>query len=210
MAKIEIYNQKGEVSGEMELPKALEAEWNPDLVHQVIVAMAANRRKPVAHTKTRGEVSGGGKKPWRQKGTGRARHGSIRSPLWKGGGVTFGPRKEKIYHKKINKKMLKKAMLSVIFKKAGEGEIKALEPLILNTPKTKILVPVIKKITKNNSAVLIIPRENKNANLAARNLARIKILFPENINVYDFLKYKEILIDKKVLNGLVEKFNTKI
>ena len=101
---VNTYNQKGEKVGQTLLPREIfGVEINPDLVHQVVVSQMANRRKVIAHTKTRGEVRGGGKKPWRQKGTGRARHGSIRSPIWKGGGVVFGPRKEKIFKKEIPK-----------------------------------------------------------------------------------------------------------
>ena len=113
-----LYNIKGEATGKLTVPENLFGlPWNADLVHQVVTAMRANMRPNVAHTKDRGEVRGGGKKPWQQKGTGRARHGSSRSPIWKGGGVTHGPRKDKIYAQKINRTMAAKALLTVLSRK---------------------------------------------------------------------------------------------
>lgn len=197
MADIKVYNQKGEVTQEIELPKAFQVKWNADLVHQIVKAILANQRKPVAHTKNRGEVRGGGVKPWRQKGTGRARHGSIRSPLWVGGGVSFGPRKDKVYTQKVNKKMMKKALFCVLSKKAADGQIKVLESLELATNKTKPLANIFKKIIGNNSAVLLAPKENKNLILASRNLANVKSALAGNLNAYTALNCKDILMDKK-------------
>ena len=122
--KANVYNENGEVIKEIDLDSRIfEVEANEDLLHQAVRTILANRRKPIADTKDRGEVQGGGKKPWRQKGTSRARHGSIRSPLWKGGGVTFGPVKEKNYSLKINKKMKDKALKMVLSLKAKENKI---------------------------------------------------------------------------------------
>ena len=116
--KTSLYNLKGEAIGEIDLPeKFFGYKWNPDLVHRVLMAQAANRRSPWAHAKGRGEVRGGGVKPWKQKHTGRARHGSIRSPIWKGGGVSHGPKKDRDYSQKVNKKMAKAAVFSVLSKK---------------------------------------------------------------------------------------------
>src|SRR3989339_770912 len=130
--KVPVYNQKGETVSEMELPKEiLEVSPNPDLVHHVVVAQQANRRQIIAHTKTRGEVRGGGKKPWRQKGTGRARHGSIRSPLWKGGGVTFGPRNDRVYEQDINRKMRRKALMVILSDKARTNTLLIVDALNL-------------------------------------------------------------------------------
>jgi large subunit ribosomal protein L4 len=125
-----IYNQKGKESGKVTLPDAVFAmQWNADLVHQVAVGMMSNARDPIAHTKTRGEVRGGGKKPWQQKGLGRARHGSSRSPIWVGGGVAHGPRNDKNYTKKINKKMKTAALYSILSKKLKDNEIIFLDTL---------------------------------------------------------------------------------
>lgn len=201
MISLKVYNQKGQVAGEMEFPKNLQVDWKPVLVQQVALAMAANQRKPYAHTKGRGEVRGGGKKPWAQKGTGRARHGSIRSPLWKGGGVTFGPSKEKDYSQKINKKMARQAFLSVLTKKAGDGEVKVVDSFEVASHKTKNLALTVKKIINNNSAILVAPGSYKNFYLASRNLAKTKSMPISNLNVYDLLNFKDVLIEKKELES---------
>jgi large subunit ribosomal protein L4 len=199
MEIIKIYNSKGEEKGEMELPKFLQLEWNPLLVKQVVDSILANSRQVIAHTKGRGEVSGGGKKPWKQKGTGRARHGSIRSPLWKGGGVTFGPKKERDFSKKINKKMIKKALLIVLSKKAQDGEIKIIESFDLTAPKTKAVSGMIKKITSGKSTLVLLEKNDKNTNLSVRNLKNVKNMIAENLSAYDLLSFKNILMSKNIL-----------
>jgi len=196
---IKIYDQKGEVKGEMELPKFLQVEWNPLLVKQVVDSIVANSRQVIANTKGRGEVSGGGRKPWKQKGTGRARQGSIRSPIWKGGGVTFGPKKETDFSKKINKKMMKKALLVVLAKKAQDGELKLVESFEMVSPKTKAVSGMIKNITGGKSALLLIDKANKNANLSTRNLKNVKNLMPENVNAFELMNRKNVLMDKATL-----------
>ena len=128
--KVKVYNQNKDEVGEIQLPKEIfEIEINSDLIHQVVLAQEGNRRQGTAQAKMRGEVRGGGKKPWRQKGTGRARHGSTRSPLWRGGGVTFGPRADKNYKKKISKKMGRKALFMVLSAKAKDNLILVLDNL---------------------------------------------------------------------------------
>lgn len=198
---IKIYNQKGEVKGEMELPKFLQVEWNPLLVKQVVDSIMANSRQVLANTKGRGEVSGGGRKPWKQKGTGRARQGSIRSPIWKGGGVTFGPKKERDFSKKINKKMMKKALLVVLARKAKDGELKLVENFELASSKTKAVSGMIKNITNGKSALLLIDKANKNANLATRNLINVRNLMPENLNAFELMNRKNVLMDVKTLEN---------
>jgi len=196
---IKIYDQKGEVKGEMELPKFLQVEWSPLLVKQVVDSIVANSRQVIANTKGRGEVSGGGRKPWKQKGTGRARQGSIRSPIWKGGGVTFGPKKETDFSKKINKKMMKKALIVVLARKAKDGELKLIDSFELVSSKTKAVSGMIKNITGGKSALILIDRANKNANLAIRNLINVKTLIPENLNAFELMNRKNVLMDIKTL-----------
>ncbi len=144
-----LYNQKGASAGKLTLPTSVfGVKWNADLVHQVAVAMMANKRSGTAHTKDRSEVSGGGKKPWAQKGTGRARHGSSRSPIWVGGGVTFGPRAEKDYSQKINKKMRTKALFTVLSKKMADGKVLFVDTLSLSEMKTKSAAVVVADLAK--------------------------------------------------------------
>lgn len=203
--KTEIYNLKGEKQGEIDLPEAIFAKpWNPDLVYQALRVQTANARKPWAHTKGRGEVSGGGKKPWRQKGTGRARHGSIRSPLWKGGGVTHGPTKNKKYELKINKKMLRAAIHNALSKKLADNELKIIDSLKLNSHKTKELAAGLKNFFKGQSAsVLLIPdKENKLIYRASRNIPKIKSLAVGSLNVKELLQYKNVLIDKMAISEI--------
>lgn len=133
-----IYSQKGTKAGSIALPEAVFGlKWNNALVHQVVTGMLSNKRAGTAHTKDRGEVSGGGKKPWKQKGTGRARHGSSRSPIWVGGGTTHGPRSEKDYSKKINKKMAAKALFTILSRKYADGSVLFVDALSIGAPKTK-------------------------------------------------------------------------
>jgi large subunit ribosomal protein L4 len=190
-------------------------DWNNDLVYQSLVAHRANTRQKIAHTKGTSDVSGGGRKPWRQKGTGRARHGTIRSPLWKGGGVTFGPRIEKEYEKKINKKMKKKAFFTVLSKKLEEGEIYFVESLRLENGKTKEAENIINNLSKNikdikEKNVLFIPSlENKNFAVAVRNIEKTKAIRPESLNIYDLLSCKYIIFDKQSVEELEKHFLNK-
>jgi len=145
--KVNSYNQQGEEKGTGQLPKdVFEVEMNSDLVHQAMVSQSSNRRQGTAHTKDRGDVSGGGKKPWRQKGTGRARHGSNRSPIWKGGGVTFGPRNEKVYLKIVPKKIRRKALKMVLSSKVENKQFILLDELKLTGTKTKEMADILKKM----------------------------------------------------------------
>src|SRR3989344_2002258 len=193
--KTNIYNIKNEVVGQLDLSEEIFAKkWNADLVHQVLAAQMSNRREPWAHTKTRADVSGGGKKPWKQKHTGRARHGSIRSPIWKGGGVTFGPTKERNFEKKVNKKMMRAAIHSVLSKKLSEGEIKIVDSLKLSEAKTKFVSQILKSFEAKNA--LILPnRDNKMIYRASANIPKVKSLDAESLNVYDLLRYKNILVE---------------
>lgn len=195
--KTNLYNIKKEVVGEVEIPdKVFAQSWNSKLVYQVLNVLSANQRKPIAHTKGRGEVRGGGRKPWRQKHTGRARHGSIRSPLWKGGGVTFGPTKERIFAKKANKKMVRLATYVALSRKLKDGDLKVIDNLNLNQPKTKELkwVPI--------SSLLIPSLDNKNIYRASANLPKTKSTRPDSLNVQDVITYKNIFIDQKAIASI--------
>lgn len=192
--KTNLYNLDNKVIGEIDLSDAIFGRaWNPDLVHQVVVAMDANARLPWAHTKTRGEVRGGGKKPWKQKGTGRARHGSTRSPIWVGGGITFGPRNDRNYSQKVNKKMLRAALHSVLAKKFQEGEVKIVSDFTSANWKTKSATAILKKLGIENAS--IIPSlEDKNLKIATRNLKKISCLSATNLNISDIIRHKSVVI----------------
>lgn len=211
-----IYNQKAEEAGKIKLPKDIfDLPWNDALVHQVVISMQANQRASIAHAKGRGEVRGGGKKPWPQKGTGRARHGSTRSPIWIGGGVTHGPLKEKNYAKKINKKMKKKSLYTALSQKFRGGEILFLDKIIITQPKTKEAFNIVKNISgiknfeklavkKRNKAIVIIPKKDEEINRSFRNLFGVKVSEARNLNILDLLKYKFLIIanPKESLNAL--------
>jgi len=203
---VDVYNQKNQKVGEAELPDAIFAvKWKPDLVHQVLTAQLANHRAPLAHAKGRGEVRGGGKKPWRQKGTGRARHGSIRSPLWKGGGVTFGPTKERIFAKKINKKMKRLAIFSVLSKKTKDNELKVIDKFNVEIKKTKEWGKILKNIVDLKSSALLIPTvSGKNIHQLIANIKNVEAISPHSLNVYDLLKHKNIILEKETI-GEIEK-----
>ncbi len=199
----DLYNLKSERVGKVELPdRVFKVRWIPDLVHQALRVQLANRRPVTAHAKDRSEVRGGGKKPWKQKGTGRARHGSIRSPIWKGGGVTHGPKKERKYELKINKKMKQRAIFSLLSKRFKDGEIKIVDSLAVIEAKTKSAVMLLGGFAdkKGKVNILLIPQEsNKNIYASVRNLKSVQALGPKSLNVYDLLKHKIIVIDKSAI-----------
>jgi large subunit ribosomal protein L4 len=209
--KTDVYNLNNEVVGSIELPDSVfGARWNAVLVKQVLEAQLANRRDPWAHTKTRGEVSGTGKKPWRQKGTGRARHGSRRSPLWVGGGVAHGPRNDRDYSQKINKKMKHAALFAAISHKAKEGEVKIFDTLAPESPKTKVMAAALnailkmKKGAKRYDVLMVVAPENKNTFRAASNLQKAKVLDAGSLNVYDIVNHKNLFLDKESV-GVIAK-----
>jgi len=205
---VKTYNQKGEKLDQTKLPAEIFGlKINLDLVHQVVVAQMANRRKTTAHTKGRGEVRGGGKKPWRQKGTGRARHGSIRSPIWRGGGVTFGPTKEKVFKKTINRKMRRKALLMVLSSKAKKELLVLLDGIKIAKPKTKLMSDILKNLpcAKNNS-LLVLPAIDKNIIRAAKNLPNLQTIQARDLNCLDLLQSKYLIMPKEALKIIKETF----
>ncbi len=198
--KISLYNQKGDEIEKVDLPSEIfDIELNSDLVHQVVVAQMANSRKVIAHTKDRSEKRGGGRKPWRQKGTGRARHGSIRSPIWRGGGVTFGPTKDRNFSKKINKKMKKGALLMSLSSKVKENEFVLLDKIELTEGKTKLMNEMIsnlgKKLKKdlNKSLLIVLPKTDLKISRAVKNIPKIKTIRADSLNVLDILNHQYLI-----------------
>lgn len=203
-----VYNQSGKETGKVTLPETVFGlPWNADLVHQVVVGMQANSRTPVAHTHDRGEQRGGGKKPWRQKGTGSARHGSRRSPIWRGGGVTFGPRNEKDYSKKINKKMKTKALYTVLSQKLKDNEIIFVDDLKFDAPKTKEAIGVLASLSKGAGQEMLAAKKRNAAYIATsgkdiavdrsfQNIGSVEVDEARNINAVDLLKYKYLVVEE--------------
>ncbi|MFH0804016.1 MAG: 50S ribosomal protein L4 [Candidatus Zambryskibacteria bacterium] len=200
-----IYNQQGKEAGTLKLPETIFGlPWNEALVHQVATSMMGNKRIPIAHTKTRGEVAGSGIKPWRQKGTGRARHGSRRSPIWVGGGVSHGPRNEKNFARKINKKMKTRALFTVLSHKFKDGEVVFLDNLSFKAPKTKEAKNVITALSKikeigsigrkNNAAFIAITDKNENTSKSFNNFGNLEVGQIKDLNVLDILQYRYIVI----------------
>ncbi len=206
--KIDTYNQDGKKEGEVNLPKEIfEVKFNADLVHQVAVSQMANKRQPLAHVKTRAEVRGGGRKPWKQKGTGRARHGSNRSPIWKGGGVTFGPRNDKNYSKDIPKKMRKKALLMVLSEKVKNKQLIVLDKIDIEKGKTKEVAKILSKMPcKNQKTLIALPKYDKKIFLASRNIKKTFIEDARNLNVLNLLNLKYLLILKDSIKTIKETF----
>lgn len=202
--KTDVYDNKAKKVGTVDLPDRLFGRsWNPDLVHQAVRTQTANRRMNFAHTKGRGEKRGGGIKPWRQKGTGRARHGSIRSPIWRGGGVTHGPSKERIFTLRLNKKMRQGAIFSILSRKLKDGEVKIVDSLNMTDAKTKNLSEMLRNFAEGKFSFLIIPNGgNKNVYLASRNLEKVKSLDPKSLNSYDLLKYKQVILEKDAIEEI--------
>ncbi|MBP9839536.1 MAG: 50S ribosomal protein L4 [Candidatus Pacebacteria bacterium] len=201
-----IYNQKGESKGTISLPeKVFGAKWRADLVHQVVESMRSNKRAGTADTKDRGEVRGGGRKPWKQKGTGRARHGSTRSPIWVGGGVTHGPLSDKNYKRKISKKMKAQALFSVLSKKLKDGEIVFVDNLSQDKIKTKNAKDAMEKIvkalgwkvsqsSKPRLLTALSGREEKTEK-SFRNLPFAEVVFVKDLNPLTVLNHKYLLIE---------------
>jgi large subunit ribosomal protein L4 len=211
MLKVKVYNLQGEELEEMKLnSKIFGVEINPTLVQQVVEAQLANKRLPLAHTKTRAEVSGGGKKPWRQKGTGRARHGSSRSPIWSGGGVTFGPRKDRTFSLKINKKMKTKALFMSLTDKIKENGFVVVDKLEIPQIKTKDFTAILKKLPSKSISSILVVLANKDEmiNKSARNLQKVKTILADSLNVFDVLKFNYLLIDKAGIKKIEETYKS--
>lgn len=201
-----LYDQKGKDNGKISVPgNIFGLNWNGDLVHQVIVGMQSNMRAGTAHTKDRGEVSGGGKKPWKQKGTGRARHGSNRSPIWVGGGTTFGPRNEKDYSKKINKKMRVKALFTVLSKRFADSNILFVDNISLGEIKTKDASNVLEGLSKisgfekintkkKTGVLMVVPEKDEMVVKSFANLPGVTILEAQELNALNASTFNNLVV----------------
>jgi len=207
MAKVKLYSQDGKSIKEISLNKDIfGVKVKPELVQQAVRTQEANARQTIAHTKDRSDVRGGGRKPWRQKGTGRARHGSTRSPLWKGGGVTFGPRSDRNYSLKMNKKAKRKALFMTLSDKAQNNNIKVLDKLEMKTIKTKDLMDVIKKLKIKDSVLLVLPKSDQKIIKSAANIPQVVTINANSLNIIDVIKNKSLLILQEGLDVIEKTF----
>lgn len=206
--KVPVYNKDGKKIEDITLPKELfGVSINSDLVHQVAVIQMSNRRQGTAHAKDRGEVSGGGKKPWAQKGTGRARHGSTRSPIWVGGGVTFGPTKNRNFKKSVSKKIRRKALLMVLSAKAKEKLLIVLDKFDLEKIKTKEFNNILNNLPcEKKNCLFVLPEATKELVLSARNIDGIETMEARNLNPLDLLSFKYLIISKDSINIIKDTF----
>lgn len=197
MPKVALLNIKGEKIKDIQLNDDIWAiEPNDTVLHDALVLARASLRQGTHKTKTRAEVRGGGRKPWRQKGTGRARHGSIRSPIWKGGGITFGPQ-PRSYDKKMNKKERKLALLSALSYKITAQEVMVLDEFIIEAPKTKEMIKIMDNLKTNNSVLIVTNNLKDDIILAARNLKDIKVIEAKELNTYDVVSYNHLVITEE-------------
>ena len=204
MPKIDVYDINGKKVKELELNEAVFGiEPNEAVVHSVLVNFLANQRQGTQSTKTRSEVSGGGRKPWRQKGTGRARQGSIRAPQWIKGGIALGP-KPRSYKYTVNKKERQLAVKSVLSSKVLENELVVVDSLPLNDIKTKEMVKALSNLKFEGKALIMLPEKNEKVQKSARNIEGVKTTLVETINVYDLLKYNKLVVTEDTVKKLEE------
>ena len=210
--QVAVYNKEGKEVGTASVADSVFGlKWNAALVYQIVTSQAANMRQGTVHAKDRAEVRGGGRKPWKQKGTGRARHGSIRSPLWKGGGVTHGPRAEKNYKKNINHKMAKKALFTVLSQKVREGEVLVIDDISFPEGKTKRAHEFFKvlaqksefaRMTKGNGALVLLEKRDDATRRSIQNIPFAHVDEARNMNAHALTQYKYIVMPKSVAESL--------
>ena len=204
MPKVDVYNMQGKKVSDVELNEAVFGiEPNETIVHSVLVNYLANQRQGTQSTKTRAEVRGGGKKPWRQKGTGRARQGSIRAPQWIKGGIALGP-KPRSYKYTVNKKEKRLAIKSVLSSKVIEKELTVVDKLELKEIKTKSMVKALTALKVEGKTLIIVPEKNTNVVMSARNIEGVKTITANNINVFDLLKYNNLILPVDTVKKLEE------
>lgn len=211
--KVKVYNQSAEALRDIDLsPEVFALEANHDLIHQAALAQAGNERQVLAHAKDRSEVAGGGKKPWKQKGTGRARAGSSRSPIWIGGGVTFGPSKDRNFSKNLNKKMRQKALKMLLSDKVKHSSLVVLDNLKLAEYKTKDFIKVLEALEKSllperRSLLILSNEKDEKLYFSARNLKGVKVINLENINILDLLNFKHLLINEDAIKSINKQYS---
>lgn len=208
--KAALYSQSGEAAGDITLPDAVfGVRPNRDLIHQAITVQRANRRQTIAHTKDRSEVRGGGRKPWRQKGTGRARHGSIRSPLWRGGGITFGPTKDRVFAGRLPKNMRRAALRQVLSAKAASGDLVVVERLP-DATKTKAYAALFAKLPVKSSRVVVVPADSPAVSRAVRNLPRTKTIGANSLNTFDLLACATVVLPKGAIETIAALYGPRV
>ena len=204
MPKVDVYDIKGKKVSDIELAESVFGiEPNENIVHAVLVNYLANQRQGTQSTKTRAEVSGGGRKPWRQKGTGRARQGSIRAPQWIKGGIALGP-KPRSYKYTVNKKERRLAIRSILSSKVLEKELTVVDKLELAEIKTKVMVKALADLKVEGKTLIVLPENNKNVLMSSRNIEGVKTITANNINVFDLLKYNNLILPVDTVKKLEE------
>lgn len=205
--EVDLYNQKGDKTGTVKLnAEIFEVDFNEDLIHQAHVRQLSNNRRALAHAKTRGEVKGATKKPFRQKGTGNARQGSRKSAQMRGGGVIFGPQNIRNWTKDMPKKQRRKALFSALSEKARNKQVIALEDYVSETPKTKEFVAMISKLPVERDVLVVMPGKNEAVQLSSQNAANVKSILVNYLNIADLIKYEKVLFMKEAFSKLEELF----
>ncbi|MFA6918483.1 MAG: 50S ribosomal protein L4, partial [Candidatus Gracilibacteria bacterium] len=199
--------QEGKIEGEVDLPENIFGlKPKKDLMHEAVVAQEANSREKYAHTKTRGEVSGGGKKPFAQKHTGQARQGSTRSPIWRHGGITFGPNADASYGKKINVKKKRLALHMALASKLNDKVLYVVDNLNIADAKTKTFAKILKNLGVSKKTLIALPEINKNVYLSSRNLKGVKSIQVGSLNIVDVLRYKNLVVPKEAISAIEKTF----
>ncbi len=208
MVKVTVYNLEGKKVKDLELDKSIfEVEVKTEVIHKVVKAQLANRRNVVAHVKDRSEVRGGGAKPWKQKGTGRARHGSNRSPIWIGGGVTFGPSSSRNFKQKINKKEKRKALLMTLSSKVNDKKLVLVDEFKMEKISTKNFIKNISKLPiKDNKVLLVLDKKDEKVIKSVKNIPSVKSTNTGNLNIYDILKYDSLLMTVSAVESIEKNY----
>lgn len=205
--KVDLYTQKGEKNGQVDLPKEIfDIPFNKDLVHQALIRQLANKRVAIAHTKSRSDVRGGGRKPFKQKGTGNARQGTIRAPHMRGGGVVFGPNKNRNFVKDMPKKQRRKALFCALSEKARDNEIIALEGYTSEKAQTKPFADMLKKLPIERNVLVVISEKDAIVQKSSSNLPNVKTILANYVNIQDLQKYRKVMIFKDAIDKLKETF----